>query len=135
MGNMGQRDIVSGGHQAACGTPVSEAYSGSITQGNSPGVAVGYSTAFSIGAISPTTHNGHTIADWYDQASGSTGVLRISGFSSDPGKNWIVSCTAHGTTKTAASSTYSYSLGAAQWSWPAGAFGFATSGTTAATIK
>jgi hypothetical protein len=127
---------MSGGLIAAAGTAATgHAFVGTITQGNSAGVAVGYSTAFSIGAISPTTMDSRTIADWYDQASGSTGVLRISGFSADPGKNFFLSCTAHGTTKTAASATYTYSVGTAQWSWPAGAFGFATSGTTPATIR
>jgi hypothetical protein len=110
-------------------------YNGTITQGNSPGNAVGMSTSFSIGSCSPTTAQGLTIVEWCDVTATTSGLLSISGFGADPGQSFFTSCTAHGTTKTSASvSTYSYSAGRANWSWVPSTFGFATSGTTSGTI-
>ncbi|UCH49050.1 MAG: hypothetical protein JSU95_04460 [Betaproteobacteria bacterium] len=58
-------------------------------------------------------------------------VLVISGFGSDPGVEGYFSQVAVGaTTLTAATASYSYAAGAAQWSWPYQQLGIAGSGTT-----
>ncbi len=62
-------------------------------------------------------------------------VLVISGFGGDPGVTGYFSEVAVGaTTLTAATASYSYAAGAAQWSWPYQTLGIAGSGTTAWTL-
>ena len=87
-------------------------------------------------ASPPTLSNGQTIVAWYDNLLPTpVSTFVVSGFSADPGQNgFVVSVTAHGVTKTMASaSSYSYSAGQAAWNWTS-TFGFATTGTTAASV-
>jgi hypothetical protein len=88
----------------------------------------GYDSLF--GSYSPTgLTGGETVAGVIDiQACGVTsGILSVSGFSSDLGKLWLTSITCNGVTKTASAATnYSYSSGTASWTWSASAFGFSS---------
>ena len=44
-------------------------------------------------------------------------MVSISGFSANPGSDWLVSVTCNGVTNSASSSTYSYNSGIATWIW------------------
>jgi hypothetical protein len=43
--------------------------------------------------------------------------LEVSGFSSDPGKNWLTSITCNGVQNLASASGYSFTSGIARWAW------------------
>jgi hypothetical protein len=87
-----------------------------------------------IGSISPMTlAGGQSVVVWYDQ-NGSTSYMRITGFSANPGQNWLIGATAVGVTKTGASASYGYNAGAASWSWTT-AFGFGTGSFQNVTIN
>ena len=89
----------------------------------------------SFGSRSPATlTTGNIFVACYDQAS--SAILRISGFSSDPGKGFIrnVITGPTPTTLTGAAATYSYSSGVATWTW-ASTFGFSKNVTYACTIN
>lgn len=77
------------------------------------------------GALSPAVITaGIEITSILDIAGGGGGVS-ITGFASDPGKNYFDSITLNGVTQTSTSATYSYSLSTkvATWSWTS-KFGF-----------
>jgi hypothetical protein len=84
-----------------------------------------------FGSYSPTgLTGGETVAwlaDIYFGSSCSSGVVtdfKVTGFSSNPGQSWLTSVTCGGVTKTSSTSGYSYSSGAAIWSWSSSPFGF-----------
>jgi hypothetical protein len=78
----------------------------------------------SFGSMSPSTlTGGESYNRWYDVGS-SLAYFTISGFTSNPGSSWLSSASCVGTSKTGATATYSYSSGAATWSWTS-SFGFA----------
>jgi hypothetical protein len=88
-----------------------------------------------MGQLSPTTlTGGKLVSAFYDivTASGTTANVVVSGFSSDPGKNWLWSAGALGITKSGASAgSYGFSNGAATWYWSNAGFGFtAANGST-----
>ena len=77
-----------------------------------------------IGSVSPTTINGKTIYEfWQDQRIGDPGQayvtfkFTLSGFSSDPGQSYFTSLTCNGETITTANAGYSYGFGYATWTW------------------
>lgn len=85
--------------------------------------------ASAFGSYSPTGLTGgetvDNIIDFNPYCGGGSWV-RISGFSANPGKNWLTSVTCGGVTETAGNATsYFYgSAGDAEWLWPTD-FGFA----------
>jgi hypothetical protein len=113
--------------------------SGIMTMGGWPLLSVGFGLVGSMGAMNPaTTSNGKTYVGFADgfpcvfggcnyTASGVT----VSGFTFDPGPEWLVSATALGVTKSAASAYYYYdNNGTAMWTWYNDLWGFSNSGTT-----
>jgi chitodextrinase len=79
-----------------------------------------------IGSMAPTTLSSTlsfvTVSDTYNPGyppyvpASQSSTLTISGFTADPGWNWLVSVTAHGTTLTTTyMSAYGYSNGTASW--------------------
>jgi hypothetical protein len=99
----------------------------------------GYDSGF-VGSYTPTAlSGGRTLTAFYDIGAGScgvcpatNGVVTVSGFSADPGANWLNSASANGVTKGGSTASYFYSNGSATWSWGS-IFGFAGSGTTTTT--
>jgi hypothetical protein len=89
----------------------------------------GYINSLSLGSYSPTgLTGGAAMAALYDSESGTSppacgnlsraAVLRISGFSINPGQAWIASVACNGIAKTGASaSSFNYSSGVAVWTW------------------
>ena len=131
---------MSGGHQAASTTMLrtgggsGATYSGTFTavdslDGSGNGT-IGASSA------SPATDSGGktiaTIAEAYIFFVYQSTVLAISGFSSDPGAAYFGTAIVNGTSKTAASASYSYNSGAgtASWVWGGGPFFTAGAGRT-----
>jgi chitodextrinase len=106
--------------------------------------AYGFTSGYE-GSISPlalsSTLNFAEVADLYSPGyppyvpASQTSGLYISGFTADPGINWLVSVTANGVTRTAASASYSYSNGTAYWLF-ANIFGlqWISGGTTPVTV-
>lgn len=102
----------------------------------SPGLGSGTNLTLPLGqtvyALMDTT-----TTDGYQHA-----IFSVSGFSSDPGANWIASISAHGVTHTPGESDFvgeTYSGGIATWDWkvygtPAAWFGFASGSNYSATV-
>jgi hypothetical protein len=95
-----------------------------VTAGN-PGYQ-GYYQGI-VGSISsPTTFDGYTIVAFADNFRGGkvggyfATVLKISGFSADPGKAWLTGAQANGLVFAVSSATYTYSAGQANWSFGGG---------------
>ena len=83
------------------------------------------------GSVNPTAlTGGKTVAGFYDMHTGSAayGVVKVTGFSTNPGAAWLLTATALGVTQSGTSASFSYSSGAATWTWTT-VFGFPTSGT------
>lgn len=100
--------------------------------GGFPLIDVGYVAALSIGSYSPTgLTGGKTVRVLLDYASCSLiSELNVGGFSSNPGKNWLVSVTCNGVTNSGSAASYFYTAGGvAGWQWNQ-QFGFSGSGTT-----
>ena len=77
-----------------------------------------------IGSVSPTTINGKTITEfWQDQRIGDPGQasstfrFTLSGFSSNPGQSYFTSLTCNGETVSTSNAAYGYSAGYASWTW------------------
>lgn len=90
----------------------------------------GFSTALSLqaGSYSPTgLTGGEIVANLFDFYScGPQSELTISGFSTNPGQNWLSSVTCIGVTNTSSSTfEYAYSSGTASWAWNS-RFGFSS---------
>ncbi len=80
-----------------------------------------------VGSISsPTTFDGYTIVAFADNFKGGkvgayfNTVLKISGFTADPGKTWLTAAQANGLVFAVSSALYSYSAGQANWSFGGG---------------
>lgn len=90
----------------------------------------GYASSLSMGSYSPTgLTGGETVSAVFDGAGCPSAPieLAISGFSSNPGQNWLSSITCGAVTKTGASSVnFTYSSGTAYWIWGTPPFGFAS---------
>ncbi len=115
----------------------------SMTQGtwtSGPIQLRGYNPGY-MGAIAPTLlAGGKTVTGFYDTFNGPQFLesrLWVNGFSSDPGKEWLLSVVINGKTRTGSSAQYSYGSGRAEWRWPSPTFGFLfnTSGTTQCTFQ
>lgn len=108
-----------------------------------------------IGSYAPTgLTGGKTVHDLYDFAvcssvsqppncpySGITtltqyGELDISGFTANPGIDWLTSVTVGSVTRTGATATYTYAGGTAMWKWSGatGSLGLSGSGSKSVTI-
>ena len=128
---------------AASGGGSRTKYTGTITQGfyydGSYLTYYGFDTGAGgavYGSRSPTTVNGNTFASLYDIWIGATAynsLLYITGFSSDPGVDFITSVTVGTATQYPVVGYYSYSAGTANWGF-ASTFGFASSGTISCTM-
>jgi len=101
----------------------------------------GFSFGFvagSFGSMSPTTtSNGFTYNSYFDSEGPISHVyvhtvFNVTGFTSDPGKGWLVSVACEGSA-TGASAAYVYSSGSAQWTWTNGPY-FGLTGAHACTI-
>ena len=67
----------------------------------------------SVVSIWDSTHSGLTAC-----GSGSSSLLAVSGFSVDPGQDWLSSITCGGVENTGSgASSFSYSAGTAIWTW------------------
>jgi hypothetical protein len=119
-------------------------YTGTITQAfyydGSFASYYGFDTAsltgVTFGSRSPTTVSTRTFAtlvDWWIGSTPYLGVLRITGFASDPGVDFITSVTVGTFTQVPTTGSYSYSGGAAQWYFPS-IFVMAGSGTIACSM-
>lgn len=107
---------------------------GTLTIGHFPGGTcqqffAGYYNGLG-GSYSPTgLTGGRTLVDIIDSVFfmpcgiAPFSNVRVSGFSSDPGKNWLTSVTCNSVTNSGAAAGYSYTSGIASWSWNA-LFGF-----------
>lgn len=111
------------GHAPAASYPCSGS-SGSL-------LTSGFSAFVSTGSYSPTgLTGGVVIVGLFDLVSCPLAVgfsqLRIAGFSSDPGSNWLTSITSNGVTRTPGTATYDYtsSTGTASWTWTTTILGF-----------
>jgi YD repeat-containing protein len=124
-------------------TPAPITDTATMTQGTFTGGVTSFFGLLSgsAGSISPAAlTGGKTVTNFYDRKQ--SGVFAetkvgISGFTSDPGPAWLVSVTAKGQTRNAASASYTYSGGQAFWTWSApanSAIGFTSSGTTSCTF-
>jgi hypothetical protein len=108
-------------------------------------IALGGFTPTTFGSLaSATLTGGKTCGSCYDyrDVNGSlySAIVRISGFSTDPGTTYLYDVTANSVTRTQATATlYSYSAGTALWEWEdvttAFLFGFAPSGSTSLVIR
>ena len=118
-------------------------YTGTITQGfyydgsfaSYYGFDTSSYTGVTFGSRSPTTVSTRTFAtlvDWWIGSTPYLGILRITGFASDPGVDFITSVTVGSFTQTPTSG-YSYSAGGAEWYFPS-IFGMASSGTIACSM-
>jgi hypothetical protein len=124
--------------------PVRTSESGSITAGqNGTGGAYGYQKS-SYGSISGFPGTGGTLSDVKEIAGlrdtnptaiGGDGLLRITGFASDPGSGYFTSITANGSTKLSSTATYSYLSGAAVWQWSGSPFNFLAGNTYPVTMN
>ena len=94
-----------------------------------PGVEIvyGFNTG-SIGSYSPTGLTGGTTVAWVldnihlgtlcGSSSLNNSLLAISGFSVDPGQDWLISIECNGVTNNGSNAAvFSYSSGEASWSW------------------
>ena len=89
-------------------------------------LAIGFASGV-FGSYSPTGLTGGTsVSALYDQAPvpigpgcpGGSTLFQVTGFSSNPGKSWLISITCEGTEATPESTTsFSYNDGAALWQW------------------
>lgn len=102
----------------------------SINCGSGEANFYGFSSITDLGSYSPTgLTGGTTVVELYDSeptgiACGSTfSVFEVSGFSSDPGSNWLTSVECNGFTLESSSASYSYGSGYALWQWSS-VFGF-----------
>jgi hypothetical protein len=115
-------------------------YEGTITAALSSSTDyTGYSAVLDggFGSRSPSTlTTGNTFRACYDDSRPASATLQISGFSSNPGKEFIRNVVTGPipTTLTGAAATYSYSSGVATWTW-ASTFGFSKNVTYACTIN
>jgi hypothetical protein len=105
---------------------------GVLTVGRASGVPCAGGTFTASGYISPSMGSysptgltgGQTVIDIHD-VSGlcvNLAVVKISGFSSNPGSSWLTSVTCNGITKSSGSATYNYSAGTGSWGWTASLF-------------
>lgn len=97
-------------------------------------------TSGSFGSYSPTAlTGGESVSGVTDSTSyGCSSVYRslavISGFSSNPGKSWLISITCNGVDLTGAgSANFSYLSGQAYWNWTT-PFGFTSGSVYSCTI-
>lgn len=100
-------------------------FSATLTPGTS-GSTVGYAIG-SLGSISnDLLSDGKRVITWV--RNGTTGVLEISGFSSNPGAAYISQATA-GIANPTGSASYIYSVpnGVAKWEWAGHPFSFVDS--------
>lgn len=112
--------------------------SGRITAGqNGTGGAYGYVKS-SYGSITGWPGTGGLLSDVREITAlrdtnpttvGGDGLLRIAGFSSDPGIGYFSSITANSLTKLSADASYSYSSGVAIWQWIGSPFNFLAGNT------
>ena len=108
--------------------------------------ASGFRTSPPIGAYSPVALTGgntvsflHDVLYLLDPCSPLPGTslastLGVSGFSSNPGIDWLTSVTCNGRTLSGSSAFFSYNAGTAQWRWFNQAFGLLTLTSTTCTI-
>ena len=112
-----------------------------MTAGDNGVGSDGFNTTRGIGSMNPTTtSNGFTYKSFADLAPPGSGkynqtTFAVAGFTSDPGKGWLVSASVDGHTETGASATYSFvaSTGQAVWGWTNGPI-LPSSGTYTCTI-
>jgi hypothetical protein len=120
-------------------SPASQAFSiTAASWSNQTTAEVGYNATGAHGSATNTTlPGGYTINGLDDSdASGQLGSsFGITGFSSNPGQNYIASVVANGVTRDSSAATYSYSSGLATWSWPGDQFGFAAGNTYDCTLN
>ncbi len=104
-----------------------------ITAGTVSGPNTGYSNGAAGGGtygtlITFASPTGKVLSVLADINSLSGPMFRVTGFSVDPGQASLTNVTINGVTKTGASATYSFSSGAAQWTWT-GNIGFVNGNT------
>ena len=111
----------------ACQTANAASDSGTLTV-TSPGCGyVGYADEWNHSSYSPAGLSGSTVVaavyDYIDEGwkcplgPGTWSLLKISGFSSDPGAGWLNSVTCNGVTKHPTDAAYDYRNGIASWNW------------------
>ena len=115
---------------AAAYTDAGTLYVSFKANGTCPGPVIdtGYNSYISIGSYSPTgLTGGKTVSALVDVMGPLCPImsseLDISGFSSNPGTNWLSTVTCGSITKLRSSATFSYYNGTASWIW-SGLFGF-----------